>query len=120
MALTFVTAILSAKSESYFWAIISGILLNFAVIAAHNYLHQKDNFRMYYFNLSLFSVGEYRVSHALSHHMYTNTFCDIEIAIFEAFLDWTPKPKTFLKRYGSWLYTPLVYLTLFHQALIGR
>nr|CAI5858614.1 unnamed protein product [Callosobruchus analis] len=44
----------------YFWSfgigILAGMFLAWVTIAAHNYTHQKDNFRMYYFQFSLLQV----------------------------------------------------------------
>lgn len=49
------TAILSAILRSYTIGAISGILLGLLTIAAHNFFHKKDNFRMFYFDFSLMS-----------------------------------------------------------------
>lgn len=47
------TAILAARFWSYTLGAISGLLLALMAIAAHNFFHQRNNFRMYYFNFSL-------------------------------------------------------------------
>lgn len=52
----FVFAVLAARYWSYGLGIMAGIFLGFTVIAAHNFLHMKDNFRMYYFQFSMMSV----------------------------------------------------------------
>lgn len=49
------TAIVSLWTYSFVIGAISGVLLSLTTIAAHNFLHQKDNFRMYYFDLSFLS-----------------------------------------------------------------
>lgn len=90
---------------SYTLAVFAGIALTPVVVCAHNYFHQRDNWRMYYFDLSPYSSYEWRVTHALSHHLYTNTANDIEIENLEPFFEFLPKPdKTFFKRYGSFVY----------------
>lgn len=49
--------VVTALSAVYFWSftlgIASGVLLSLTTVAAHNFCHQKNNFRMYYFNFSL-------------------------------------------------------------------
>ncbi|KAF5293584.1 hypothetical protein FQA39_LY03069 [Lamprigera yunnana] len=50
---TFIFAILACKYSSFVFAVASSFLLALTTVAAHNYFHKKDNFRMYYFNLSL-------------------------------------------------------------------
>lgn len=83
----------------------SGIVLNLTACCAHNFFHQRDNWRMHYLDLSLFSSFEWRVSHALSHHPYTNTAIDIELSALVPFWEFLPKPnKTLLQRYGSYVY----------------
>lgn len=49
------TAILSVHTFSFTIGAISGIFLSLVTVAAHNYFHQKDSFRMYYFDLSFMS-----------------------------------------------------------------
>nr|XP_022908492.1 cytochrome b5-related protein-like [Onthophagus taurus] len=68
-------------------------------VSAHNYFHLADNFRMFYFQLGFQSVKEWRVSHALSHHLFPNTIIDMEMHIFEPLATYFPKIKSFLKRY---------------------
>lgn len=49
---TYAAAIASAACWSYTLAILSGWLLALTMICSHNYLHMKDNFRMYYWDLT--------------------------------------------------------------------
>lgn len=49
------TAVLAATHLNYYIGIGSGMLLAMLTIAAHNFFHMKDNFRMYYFDMSLMS-----------------------------------------------------------------
>ena len=48
---------------------------------------ERDNWRMYAFDLGCLSSYEWRVTHALSHHLYTNTIIDYEMALVEPFVD---------------------------------
>ena len=69
----------------------------------------KDNFRMYYFDISIMSSKEWRISHVLSHHMYPNTIWDMEIYVIEPFLQFLPNPKTYLYRFMLLLNIPIVW-----------
>lgn len=72
---------------------------------AHNFFHQRDNWRMYYFDLTLFSSYDWRISHGLSHHLFTNTIYDFEISAIEPMWDFLPKRnKRFIQRYGCCIY----------------
>ena len=37
----------------------------------------------FYFDLSLTSSRDWRISHGLSHHFYTNMHLDIEVSLFQ-------------------------------------
>ena len=50
-----VLAVLAATTSSYAAGALAGCVLALNVVTAHNFLHQKDNCRMYYFNLSFMS-----------------------------------------------------------------
>lgn len=50
---TFLFSILACRFWSYWFAAAAGYFLASVTVAAHNYFHQKDNIRMYYFNFSL-------------------------------------------------------------------
>jgi Fatty acid desaturase len=69
------------------------VILALLTNTSHNFLHQKDNWRMYLFNLSGLNYREWRVSHVLSHHMYSNTLHDYELYQFEPFIQWTSMKK---------------------------
>ena len=54
---------------------------------------------MYCFDLGLLSSHEWRVTHALSHHIFPNTILDFEISNLEPLLDYRVyKSKSFLHR----------------------
>lgn len=60
---------------------------------------------MYYFDLSLLSSYDWRISHGISHHLFPNTRYDFEIEFIEPFLMFFPDPnKTLMQRYGSYVY----------------
>lgn len=73
-------------------------------MTAHNFLHKKDNFRMYYFDFSLFSHNDWRISHALSHHVYPNTVLDVEMSMQEPFMNYRPVKKGFMQKRGVIVY----------------
>lgn len=54
--LLFLFSILTVRFWSYGLGVIAGVLLGMVTIAAHNFIHRKNNFRMYYFQFSLQQV----------------------------------------------------------------
>ncbi|KAG5882187.1 hypothetical protein JTB14_016455 [Gonioctena quinquepunctata] len=118
--LTFLFSILAVRFWSFGVAIIAGMCLAMLSIAAHNYLHQKDNFRMYYFQFSLHQIREWRISHVLSHHLHTNTIDDLEISMIEPFLQYLPTEKSAFQKNVSVLITPLIWLVYFWMPLFTR
>lgn len=122
LALTLVFSILTAYTQSYFLAILTGLFLTWTTISSHNFFHRRDNWRMLPFNLSLMSYREWRISHAISHHLYTNSLHDLEISMFEPFLCWLPDPnrKNLMQRYGSWVYGPIIYFVLYFAEFVKR
>lgn len=55
MVTTMLTAILAATTSSYALGVLAGFLMNLTVMGAHNFLHLRDNLRMYYFDFSFMS-----------------------------------------------------------------
>ncbi|KAL1140757.1 hypothetical protein AAG570_000687 [Ranatra chinensis] len=118
---TIILSILAGYYCNYLIGIAAAVFLTGTVITGHNFFHQRNNWRMYYFNLSLMSARDWRISHALSHHLYPNTIHDLEVSMFEPFFQWLPKPnKTLFARYVSWLYAPIVYTLIYHTQYISR
>lgn len=113
--LTLLTAILAQRLQSSVLAILFGLFLTWTGICGHNYLHQRDNYRMFYFNLIFMSYRDWRVSHVLSHHIYPNSLLDIELKVVEPFLVWFPRSKNFVQRYVSYIYSPIFYSLLYMQ-----
>ncbi|XP_058815405.1 cytochrome b5-related protein-like [Topomyia yanbarensis] len=108
---------------SYLVAALCGWVLAGTMICAHNFFHQKNNWRMRIFNLAFFSYREQRISHVLSHHFYPNSILDLEISFFEPFLCWLPRSSTKknrIQRFGSWIYEPLVFAIMFLNEFIKR
>ncbi|KAK5641851.1 hypothetical protein RI129_010398 [Pyrocoelia pectoralis] len=112
LTLTFVATV----SWNFKLGLVAGLVLYLTAVASHNFFHQKDNFRMYYFDFSLLSSRTWRVSHVMSHHMYTNTIRDLEIIQLEPYLQMLPNEKSWFVRYISWIYSPIVYGSLFFGA----
>ncbi|KAK9700947.1 Fatty acid desaturase [Popillia japonica] len=114
-------ALVAKRNDFCYWfAAASGYFLASVTVAAHNYFHQKDNIRMYYFNFSLMNYREWRISHSLSHHLYTNTVIDLEMIFFEPMISYYPVTKSFTKKYLPWLYSPILWFFTFHLSLITR
>ncbi|XP_061510894.1 cytochrome b5-related protein isoform X1 [Anopheles gambiae] len=116
------TAYLAVRLESFAFGIVCAICVNATVIAAHNFLHQRDNWRMYAFNIAFLSYREWRVSHAISHHLFPNSVLDMEISSFEPFLCYLPWAdlKNSFQRYGSWFYGPFIYGSIFLSEYLKR
>ncbi len=55
------------------FAVAAGLVLGMTSSAAHNFFHQADNWHSYYFDLSVSSSSNWRITHALSHHMFPHT-----------------------------------------------
>ena len=91
----------TARTESYLIAALTGVVLLLNMNCSHNYYHKKDNWRMYCFDLSLLSSYEWRITHAISHHTYTNTVWDFELAFFEPYADFRVRSKNIGLRYLS-------------------
>jgi hypothetical protein len=53
LALLLLLSTVAAATYNFKLGLLAGITLNFLVVCAHNFFHMKDNFRMYYFDLSL-------------------------------------------------------------------
>lgn len=111
---TFCTCLAAAYSNSVLTTIPAGIFLVWTTVIAHNYFHMRDNFRMYYFDLSLMSSKDWRISHVMSHHMYPNTLWDHEVYAIEPFLQWLPyEKKSIFARFLSQIISPFVYSLLY-------
>lgn len=94
--------------------------MTWTTIIGHNYLHMRDNFRMYYFDISCMSSREWRITHAMSHHMYANTLWDFEMYAFEPFFQWLPKKnKSFLTAL-RFFYAPIIWFLVFYLSGIKR
>ena len=78
--------------------------------AAHNFFHQADSWRMYYWDMSCLSSRDWRVSHMLSHHLHTNTFNDLEVSGIEPFFAFLPSTqKNWMQKYLSHFYIQVCY-----------
>ncbi|RZB40751.1 Cyt-b5 and/or FA desaturase domain containing protein [Asbolus verrucosus] len=117
---TFLFAILANTYWNYWLGILAGFFLGCVTIASHNYFHKKDNFRMYYFNLSLMQTREWRISHVLSHHLHTNTIDDMEITMNEPILPFLPVDKSPFFKYGYWVLFSIYWVTAFHLNYLKR
>ncbi|XP_050667625.1 cytochrome b5-related protein-like [Leptidea sinapis] len=81
--------------------IVASVSMAWVMVAAHNYIHKRTNWRMYLFNIGLWSYRDFRVSHALSHHLFANTLMDLEVSGFEPIVFWNPrKEQPFYAKYS--------------------
>ncbi|XP_011153853.1 cytochrome b5-related protein isoform X2 [Harpegnathos saltator] len=113
-AMTFALALTGALVQSYALISFAGIFLTWTAFAGHNYFHMRDNFRMYYFDLSIMSSKEWRITHAMSHHIYPNTLWDYEIYVTEPFLNWLPqKDKSYIVGIFRSIISPIVWMLMF-------
>nr|XP_018906533.1 PREDICTED: cytochrome b5-related protein-like [Bemisia tabaci] len=113
--------VIGSIMKSYLVGLAAGVPLTLGVITAHNFFHQKPNWRRFYFDLTFLSHREWIVSHVMSHHIYPNTKMDLEIVMFSPFLQWLPTPeKSWISRHLSLIYAPVVYGSLFFAQGIVR
>uniref|UniRef100_A0A1I8P0Z1 Cytochrome b5-related protein n=1 Tax=Stomoxys calcitrans TaxID=35570 RepID=A0A1I8P0Z1_STOCA len=114
--------LMTARHNNIIFELSAALSLAWLSIAAHNYFHQRDNWQMYTFNLTLMNFNDWRISHAISHHIYTNSLHDLEMSMFEPFLCWVPNKYIASKarRYISLLVQPLIYAGIFPLHLIQR
>jgi len=101
-------------------AVIAGLFLGMSNNSCHNWFHLGDKhagWRKYYFDLSLVGSQEWRISHGLSHHLYTNTYTDLEVSSVEPFLQFLPIPKgrvrTFCQHFISHVFAVFSYPAAF-------
>ncbi|CAG7727030.1 unnamed protein product [Allacma fusca] len=122
LVLTSITlAVLGVTWQSVILLALSGFILTSATIASHNFFHLKHNWRTYYWDLSLLSSYEWRISHSLSHHLFPNTVMDAEISMFEPVLEFLPKKdKSLFQRYGVILITHWIFISTLFKALYYR
>lgn len=120
LGLVFGSAVLAVKDNNIYLALLSGLFLLWMLVIAHNYFHQKNNWRMLCFNLSLLNYREWRVSHAMSHHLYTNSYYDLEISMFEPWLQWIPRPKTTFQKIAAPIFSPIVWTILINYTAVAR
>ncbi|KAK2581040.1 hypothetical protein KPH14_006087 [Odynerus spinipes] len=118
---TFSFSLAAVYFHSVLAIIAAAAFLTWTTIIGHNYFHMRDNFRMYYFDLSLMSSKEWRITHVMSHHMYPNTLWDHEMYAIEPFFQWMPREgKNFFVRFFGLIYSPLVYALMFLEQGIKR
>lgn len=116
----FLVCIITVRTWNYWLCPIAGYLVTSTAICSHNFLHKKDNFRMYFYTFSLMQLREWRIIHALSHHLHTNTVNDLEISNLEPMLQYLPIEKSLMSRYGPMFYSPILWGLSFHNNLIKR
>ncbi|CAL8094431.1 unnamed protein product [Orchesella dallaii] len=113
-------SMIGALYNSQLLSVLAGIVLGFSTIAAHNFFHLRENRRKYYFDLSFLSSYEWRITHFFSHHLYTNTVMDIELTLFPTYQFLPNRPKPWIQRYFSILYSHIIYAVGFWVDIVKR
>lgn len=107
---TLMLSVAAAARSSFAIATLAGLSLALSTICSHNFIHTRHNWRIYYFCLSSLSIKNWKITHILSHHMYTNTAEDLEITLFEPFFQWLPtNDKLWVAKRLSVYYSPVIY-----------
>ncbi|KAF7998118.1 hypothetical protein HCN44_009516 [Aphidius gifuensis] len=119
MIMTILFCLVSAATQSMITSTIAGVLMTWTTIIGHNYLHMRDNYRMYYLDISLMSSRDWRITHVMSHHMYPNTIWDIEMYGYEPLFQYLPRKKSII-RYLGIFYSPIFWFLSFYLVGIKR
>ncbi|XP_004524830.1 cytochrome b5-related protein [Ceratitis capitata] len=119
---TFILAFACSYTGYIIFELFAGLSLCWLTIATHNYMHRKDNWQMYTFNLSLMNFCNWRVLHAMSHHVYPNSLTDLEMSLFEPYLCWWPNSRLHTKwhRMFGVAIQPIVYTFIFPYQILMR
>ena len=97
---------LTAYSGSMAMAGLAGVVLGTVTALSHNFFHKKTTWRTYIWDLSMLSSRDWRISHHLSHHLYTGTLSDFEVSAWEPLVSYLPwKDKPFIHKYLSPFYS---------------
>lgn len=120
-ATTLVLSVCAMHFESFLLAFLSGVIYTWTGICGHNFFHQKDNYRMYYFNLLFMSYRDWRITHVISHHIFPNSLLDYELLQYEPILNWLPTAeKGIVQRYASWIYSPVLYVMTYYVEVVKK
>ena len=92
--------VLTCASGSFVCAGFTGYLVFVLMGVGHNFFHQRDSLWRFCFDVSCFSSSDWRISHALSHHMYPNMDLDLEATGTEPFVRHLRSQPT----NSSWVY----------------
>ncbi|XP_026755581.1 cytochrome b5-related protein-like [Galleria mellonella] len=119
-----ISSTLSCYSNNYWIRLVSYLVASlsmaWAMVASHNYIHRKNNWRMYVFNVGLWSYRDFRVSHVLSHHLFPNTLMDLEISAFEPLVHWIPRRNVPKYANLAFLFENIVFPFLFIITFLKR
>ncbi|KAK4873784.1 hypothetical protein RN001_013144 [Aquatica leii] len=96
---TFVLACIANACSMFTFMILASISCSFLLVATHNYIHQRDNLRMYYGTFFMFSASVYRIAHVLSHHAFPNSHFDLQLIIGLPLVNVFPEKKSFAVKY---------------------
>jgi len=120
VALFVIFALIGVIYNSTLFQILAGAILTIENISAHNFFHLKPNWRQYYFDLGLQSSYEWKVAHALSHHLFPNTLLDLELTMFPTYQFLPNRPKHWFQRNVAVIYSHVLYAVTFWYDLAKR
>jgi len=106
----------TCKTGSVVFATGCGYSIFVLMGIGHNFFHQRDTPWRFLFDFSLYSSTDWRVSHAISHHLYPNLDLDLEASALEPFVSFMRNRPT-----NSWLvyfyWWPLNWVIPVQQAI---
>ena len=116
-----VLAVISARTVNWYiafgLAFFNGLFITWFTIITHNFIHKKNNWRMYMMNITLMNWRDWRVFHAMSHHMYPNSYHDLEVTLYEPGMKWIPDTKTKYDVFYAWFVgSPIMYILTYFGA----
>ena len=115
------TLFFTIYSGSFLMAVLTGLILGATCSCSHNFFHQRDNWRMYLFSLSGMLSQDWRISHAVSHHLYTNTVSDVESTALLPYLNYFPfREKNFVQRVLAPIYYQLLFVSVIPMQMASR
>ncbi|XP_070503223.1 cytochrome b5-related protein-like [Chironomus tepperi] len=121
----FIASILAARAEDFYTKLLLIALAAkfgaWIIPTSHNFNHQRNNWRRFNANFVMLGWRTWRTTHVISHHMYSNSFTDMEITVLEPFVQLLPvHGRSKLEMTLNYLLLPVSYFFPFHGGFIFR
>ncbi|CAG9812129.1 unnamed protein product [Chironomus riparius] len=121
----FIASIMAAKIENFNIKLLFIILASqfgaWIIPTSHNFNHQRNNWRRFNANFVMLGWRTWRTSHVISHHMYSNSFTDMEITSLEPLVQLLPvHSRSSFEIMCNFMLLPISYVLPFHLGLIFR